>query len=255
MTFGESGEGGGAVTQGTEGGQQGEQQGAGAPPAEGGQQQGAPDLSRLAASMDNFMADVGRRFDGLEQRITPAQAAAEQQQGEQGFDIAALLEGLPDEAFEDAEAGQQRELTPEGYLELMQQMARQEADRVRSEAAEAQRAEYRDSRATEIEQQYPDLSDRQSPFHQDKVFAEAQRAANAMGQPALAGEPDFFETVYFSMKARAAAAAEVGAQHVDPGVRLEQPGGGGGPVQSDDGRTAQQGIVEAARGSRFRLGS
>lgn len=255
MTTGENGEGGGTITEGGAAGAPEGQPAGGAPAGEQGGAQ-APDLSRLASSMENFMADVGRRFDGFEQRL-PAAPEGQGQGGAEpeGFDIAALLEGLPDEAFEDAANGQGRELTPEGYMELMQQMARQEADRVRSEAAEARAQEYRDTRANEIEGKYPDLTDATSPFHQDKVFAETTRLAKAMGNPALAGEPDFFETTYFSMKARAAAAAEVPAQHADPGVRLEQPGGGGGPVQQADGPTVAQGIVAAARGGRFRLGS
>jgi hypothetical protein len=137
-------------------------------------------------------------------------------------------------------------------MELMRQMARQEADAVRSEYQQARMQAAHDAYANQLEQQYPELQD---PGKQTEVLAEAQRLAQQMGTPEMVSNPYFFEMAYLSMAARSRAAAEVPAQNADRGVRLEQPGGGGGPVDSGDGPSAQQRIVGAARGGMFRLGS
>jgi hypothetical protein len=122
---------------------------AGAPAGGEGQQQegagGGDSLNRLTSSMESFMADTRQRLDDLGARI-PAPAAAEGGAGAggvqgEGFDIEALLAELPDSAF-DTRSG---ELTPEGNLEVMRQIAAQEANKVRSEAAHEARQEYVDT--------------------------------------------------------------------------------------------------------------
>lgn len=256
MTFGEGGEGGGEI--GTEGvpapgGSAGEGAPEGGQQQQGGEQQpqGGDFESRLMSAMENFTADVGRRFETLEGRLTPAQAAEQQQQGgpeAEPFDLAALLADLPDDAFDP----ETQEPTPEGYMELMRQMARAEADAVRTETQTARVQAEHDAYADELETKYSDLKD---PAVQEAVFAEATALAQRAGQPALAGNPHFFETVYLASKARERAASETPAQDANPGVRLEQPGGGGGPVDNGDGPSVQQRIVAAATGSRFRIGT
>lgn len=205
--------------------------------------QGEDPFARVMQSMEAF----GQRFDALEQRLPPAQQPQAEEDAGDGFDLAALLEELPDEMF--AESG---EVTPEGQMELMRQMARAEADAVRSEQQQAQVQAQHDAYANHLEQQYPDLRD---PGKQQEVLAEAQRLAQQMGSPDMVANPYFFEMAYLSMAARSRAEAEVPAQNADRGVRLEQPGGGGGPVDNGDGPSAQQRIVGAARGGMFRLGS
>lgn len=212
----------------------------GAPPAQ--QSQGEDPMARILQSMEQF----GQRLDTLDQRLTPAQQA--EAEPEEEFDLEALLSELPDEAFDP----ETNEITPQGSIELMRQMARAEADTVRSEYQEArQQAEF-DAYADQLETKYPDLQD---PGKQQEVLAEAQRLARQMGQPQMVSNPHFFEVAYLAMAARSHAAAEVPAGGADRGVRLEQPGGGGGPVDSGDGPSAQQQIVGAARGGTFRLGS
>lgn len=242
-----------------EGGAEGVEQGQGAGGAEGapgageqqGQQQGGAEdpIAKLAASMETFQQGMTQRLGEFEQRLPPAvQAAADDAQaGGEEFDLAALLEELPDEAF--SESG---EVTPEGQMELMRQLARKEADAVRSEHAQREMEAAHDAYANQIEAKYTEL---QNPETQQQVLAEATRLAQQMGQPALAANPYFFEQTYLSMAGRARAAAEVRAQDADPGVRLEQPGGGGGPVDNGNGPSAQQRIVGAATGTRFRLGT
>lgn len=222
----------------------------GAPAAGEQTQQGGADdpIAKLMSSMETFQQGMTARLGEFEQRLPQAAPAAAEESGAEEFDLAALLEGLPDEAF-DAESGM---VTPEGQMELMRQLARNEADAVRSEHAQREMEAAHDAYANQIEEKYTEL---QNPETQKQVLAEATRLARQMGQPDLAANPYFFEQTYLSMAGRARAAAEVRAQDADPGVRLEQPGGGGGPVDSGDGPSAQQRIVGAATGSRFRLGT
>lgn len=244
MSF-EGAGGGEVVEQGTQ--VQGGAEGAPAAGEQQGQQGGGEDqFAKLFSSMENFQKTMTERIGAFEQRLPPAVEAAVEE--DDSFDLAALLEGLPEDAFDD-ESGT---ITPEGQMELMRQMARQEADRVRSEAQQARIEAEHTAYADGLEQKYTELRD---PQKQQQVLAEASRLAQQMGQPALAGNPYFFEQTYLSMAGRSHAAAEVPAQNADPGVRLEQPGGGGGPVDNGNGPSTQQRIVGAARGGAFRLGS
>jgi hypothetical protein len=165
----------GAGAEGVQGGQQQGQQGA------GGQQQGGEDpIARLVSSMDGFMRDVGERFDGIEGRLPQQQQAGREAEPE-GFDLAAMLEELPDDAF-----GDDGTITPEGNLELIRQVARAEADAVRSEQQRAALEAEHDSYANGLEQKYTKLAD---PQVQQQVLAAASQLANRMRQPELAPTP------------------------------------------------------------------
>jgi hypothetical protein len=234
----------GAGAEGVQGGQQQGQQGAG-----GQQQQGADDpIARLVASMDGLARNFGERFDSIEGRLPQQQQAGGQEEPE-GFDLAAMLEELPDDAF-----GDDGQITPEGNLELIRQVARAEADAVRSEQQQAALEAEHDSYANALEQKYTKLAD---PQVQQQVLGAATQLANRMRQPELAANPYFFEQVFLALEAQSHAAAEVPGGQNDRGVRLEQPGGGGGPVGggAGDGPSVQQRIVDATRSTRFRLGS
>jgi hypothetical protein len=247
------GEAGAAVTEP----QPGQQQGAGAEGVQGGQQQGQQGgqqqggedpIARLVSSMDGFMRNVGERFDGIEGRLPQQQQESAEAEPE-GFDLAAMLEELPDDAF-----GDDGTITPEGNLELIRQVARAEADAVRSEQQRAALEAEHDSYANGLEQKYTKLAD---PQVQQQVLGAASQLANRMRQPELVSNPYFFEQVFLALEAQSHAAAEVPGGQNDRGVRLEQPGGGGGPVGggAGDGPSVQQRIVDATRSTRFRLGS
>lgn len=238
----------GAVTEPQ--GDQGQGGGAEGAPVSGQQQQGTQGsgdpIARLVANMETFQQTVGQQLEGFASRL-PAAPAAEGGESE-GFDIAALLEELPDDAF-----GEDGAITPEGNLELIRQVARAEADAVRNEHQQAALDAANDSYANELEQKYDELKD---PAVQRKTLDAASQLAQQMGAPQMASNARFFEQVYLAMKAQERAAGEVPAGSGERGVRLEQPGGGGGPIDgNNDGPSEQQRIVDATRSQRFRLGS
>jgi hypothetical protein len=93
----------------------------------------------------------------------------------------------------------------------------------------------------QLAEEFPELEDGEA---QQAVFEQAAVVAQAIGQPAAAGEPQFIRIIYMAAKAAEMAADEEGREYVDSAAHLE---GGGGANPAGGTPNAGDAIVNTAK--------
>lgn len=216
---------------------------------EGGGDEGS-EASRLLEAFQTFQQDVGSRFEQLEQRL-PQPQQQEEEEPQDEFDPS-LYEVDPS-GFSDEDFGDDGELTPEAqqraFAEMVQRAARAEAEKLVNPLIEQRMQEQRDRYADELEERYPQLQD---PETQDRMISLTVEAANRLGRPEMARDPQLLEMVYLAEQARERAGQEVPAGSTQ-GVALER-GGSAGPADASEGPDDGERIVSAYNRQHFRLG-
>jgi hypothetical protein len=197
-------------------------------------------VNELLGGFGGTLEEFGRRLDTITERLPEPEPEIEEDE-----DPAAATIQFSDEDFNDDGS-----LTLEAQTREIERIAATVVERTLAPQREAAEQARRDAGFDALEERYTDLQDEAT---QDRLLQLAQEKARVLGNPALAAEPDFVETIYLAEQARSRAGNEVPAGS-ERGVALER--GGTAPPAAPQTAAPTDGdrIVAAARKSRFRLG-
>lgn len=210
-----------------------------------------PAEDRVIAALEQF----GSKITGQLQEIAPPAAPAQETPAAQeSFErqLDRLIDSLPEED-DDRNFDEEGNLTAEGQLALMAQVARDAAQAAAQEAvAPITQRDIETRRAAEadaLEEKYPRLQD---AAFQDQMVDRTIALARKLGHPELAAEPAFFESTYLAYEAEQRVAAETPAAQT-PTAHVERTTAAA-PARPSKPKDDGDRIVGLAKKSRFRLG-
>ena len=204
---------------------------------EGEEEKGKPDplkdsIDRLASRMDSFMEQSRPDEDPLSDLFEPEdEYEYEDDESDPYFDDEDD-EDLDDEARLSREADRIiDELVDRKVQERLAPHLQQQYD------------DRRHGQVVELEKKYTELQERK---HAEPLLREAATLAKRLGEPELAFEAPFLETVYLRMKAEAARAEESEASGEDE-TPIEGAGGGKSASSETAEANLRKGIVDASK--------
>ena len=150
-------------------------------------------LDRLADRLDTFLDRIG----------------PEEEEGdlyEFASEFADDFDDEDDDDYDDDDDDDDGDLTAEEEAErILNEYVDQRVQERLQPHLQEQQEERRQAQLEDLEQRYPDLQQRE---HAGPLLENSRRLAAAMGQPELAFQAPFLETVYLRMKAEYLSAAE-----------------------------------------------
>jgi hypothetical protein len=206
-----------------------------------GESQG-PDIGAMLGEFGTRLDELGTQIQGITQAPPEPEGAGEEEGEEDGeFD-------LPEFGVEDFD--EDGLIKPEAQSREIARLVQQGVQDQMAPHLEERAWERRDQEADALEERYPDLADEKT---QAKYLTMAQQEAQRLGQPALAIEPKFLETVYLADQARQKAGDEIpaGSRQEVTVERGGVAGGGSADGPGDDGDR----IVALAKTRHHRVGS
>lgn len=208
--------------------------------AEGGQEQAQPDMSALMSRMDELSQTVqslkpqeqSQEYGGLSDSFYGQQEGEQQGQwNQQDYEI-----GQFGDQFDGMDPQAQQQAAIEEANKLIDARVQEALNPIRQQYQQDRMV----SQAKELEQKYPDL---QKGDVVGPVMQEAQRRAQAAGQPDLVRNPAFIELVYLAQQATTNASQQTAA---DGGSEAHLEGEGAVPDAPED--DFAQRVVNAGSG-------
>jgi hypothetical protein len=210
-----------------------------APEAGQAQEQQTPDIGQVVERFDELDRSLGDRLERLEGVLQPGESEQEYgQEGQYGLEgqegpVLFDEQGNPYDQYgqplQDPGLGQ---ADPQQLVEHMRGELQQEMQQQLAPILE----HFNDQQIAKVEEQYPELKDRQVA---ERVMQSAEEKATAFGNPELMFQPGFVEAMYLAQKAQEMMAGQ------------ETPAGADNEAQLESGAVSNPGTTEPSEADRI----